>query len=74
MACRHTPPRWPRITAVIPARNEAESIAESISSLVRQDYPGAFSIVLVDDDSEDDTAAAGAAGGRGHRRRAGLHI
>jgi hopene-associated glycosyltransferase HpnB len=51
------PSRWPRVTAVIPARNEAEGIAESIGSLKRQDYPGAFSIVLVDDDSDDDTAA-----------------
>src|SRR5581483_3434523 len=42
---------------VIPARNEADCIAESIGSLVRQDYPGSFSIVLVDDDSNDDTAA-----------------
>jgi hopene-associated glycosyltransferase HpnB len=51
------PSRWPRVTAVIPARNEAEGIAESIGSLARQDYPGPFSIVLVDDDSEDNTAA-----------------
>lgn len=50
------PSQWPRVTAVIPARNEAEGIAESISSLARQDYPGPFAIVLVDDDSEDSTA------------------
>jgi hopene-associated glycosyltransferase HpnB len=50
------PARWPRVTAVIPARNEAEGIAASIGSLARQDYPGAFSIVLVDDDSDDGTA------------------
>jgi hopene-associated glycosyltransferase HpnB len=50
-----TPSDWPRVTAVIPARNEAEGIAESIGSLVRQDYPGPFSIVLVDDDSDDKT-------------------
>ena len=56
---------WPRVTAVIPARNEAEGIAESIGSLARQDYPGAFSIVLVDDDSDDDTARW-----RGRRPRA----
>src|SRR5262245_29464880 len=51
------PSQWPRVTAVIPARNEAEGIAESIGSLARQDYRGAFSIILVDDDSEDNTAA-----------------
>ena len=50
------PSQWPRVTAVIPARNEAEAIAESVGSLARQDYPGPFSIVLVDDDSEDRTA------------------
>ena len=50
------PSNWPRVTAVIPARNEAEGIADSIGSLARQDYPGPFSIVLVDDDSDDDTA------------------
>jgi hopene-associated glycosyltransferase HpnB len=48
---------WPSVAAVVPARNEADCIAESIGSLARQDYPGKFSIVLVDDDSDDDTAA-----------------
>jgi hopene-associated glycosyltransferase HpnB len=50
-----TPASWPRIAAVVPARNEAASIGESIGSLLRQDYPGGWSIVLVDDDSNDGT-------------------
>jgi GT2 family glycosyltransferase len=50
------PSRWPRITAVVPARNEAEFIGEALRSLLGQDYPGAFSIVLVDDHSTDGTA------------------
>src|SRR5882757_4990229 len=64
------PSHWPRVTAVVPARNEAEGIAESIGSLARQDYPGRFAIVLVDDDSEDDTAelARRAAAGIGSER------
>ncbi len=45
----------PTVTIVVPARNEADSIAESVSSLLRQDYPAA-SLVLVDDDSDDGTA------------------
>jgi hopene-associated glycosyltransferase HpnB len=49
--------RWPRVVAVVPARNEAESIAAAIVSLVRQDYPGTFLIVVVDDHSDDGTAA-----------------
>ena len=48
-------PRWPRVVAVVPARNEAETIAECIGSLLRQDYPGAWTVVLVDDDSSDGT-------------------
>lgn len=51
------PSAWPHIIAVIPARNEADSIASSLTSLLRQDYPGRLSIVLVDDNSEDATAA-----------------
>jgi hopene-associated glycosyltransferase HpnB len=50
------PAVWPRVTAVIPARDEAEGIGETISSLVRQDYAGEWSIVLVDDNSSDGTA------------------
>jgi hopene-associated glycosyltransferase HpnB len=51
------PTRWPRVAAVVPARNEAECIGDSIGSLLRQDYPGPLDVVLVDDDSDDDTAA-----------------
>jgi len=48
---------WPRVAAVVPARNEAATISRTISSLARQDYQGEFSIVVVDDHSEDGTAA-----------------
>jgi hopene-associated glycosyltransferase HpnB len=51
------PARWPNVAAIVPARNEAETIATSIGSLLAQDYPGALAVVLVDDDSEDGTAA-----------------
>ncbi len=49
---------WPSVTAVIPARNEADVIAQTVSGLLRQDYPGVLSIVVVDDSSEDGTAEA----------------
>ena len=48
---------WPRVVAIIPARNEAQTIAQAVVSLARQDYPGEFSIVVVDDHSDDGTAA-----------------
>src|SRR5215475_8782210 len=50
-------PPLPTVVAVVPARNEADCVAESIGSLLDQDYPGAFSVILVDDQSSDGTAA-----------------
>lgn len=57
------PTEWPPVAVVIPARNEAESIAETVECLCRQDYPGALRVVVVDDQSDDGTAdlARGAA-------------
>jgi hopene-associated glycosyltransferase HpnB len=52
------PAAWPSVAAIVPARNEADVIARSLGSLVAQDYPGAFRIILVDDNSEDGTSAA----------------
>ena len=45
----------PHVAIVVPARNEAENIAQSVTSLLAQDYP-MLSLVLVDDDSNDGTA------------------
>ncbi|UFN49674.1 glycosyltransferase [Roseomonas sp. OT10] len=64
------PARWPAVVAVVPARDEADVIARSVGSLLRQDYPGPFRVVLVDDGSADGTAAvaraeAAAAGAEG---------
>ena len=50
------PPTWPRVVAVLPARNEAATIARALESLAGQEYPGALHIVVVDDHSEDATA------------------
>lgn len=62
------PAAWPAVTAIVPARNEADVIGKSIGLLLRQTYPGRFSIILVDDQSTDGTgdtarAAAREAGG-----------
>jgi hopene-associated glycosyltransferase HpnB len=46
----------PGVIAIVPARNEAEVIAENIHSRLAQDYPGSFRVVLVDDQSRDGTA------------------
>jgi len=49
--------KWPRVVAIVPARNEAETIAQAATSLLSQDYPGVFEIIVVDDQSDDGTAA-----------------
>lgn len=48
---------WPSVAAVVPARNEAALIGESIGSLLDLDYPGNFAVILIDDHSADATAA-----------------
>ena len=53
----HARERWPAVAVIVPARNEADAIARSLASLLAQDYPAPFPIVVVDDDSEDRTAA-----------------
>jgi len=52
------PAAWPEVVAVVPARNEADVIQRTVGSLLDQDYPGAFRIVLVDDESDDGTGDA----------------
>jgi glycosyltransferase involved in cell wall biosynthesis len=42
---------------VIPARNEAEHIADTLRSLLTQQFDGELRIVLVDDNSSDGTGA-----------------
>lgn len=47
---------YPSVIAVVPARNEAETIGQVVTSLVLQDYSGDFSVVVADDHSDDATA------------------
>jgi len=51
----HDPSRR-RVAAIVPARDEAKTIRESVASLLRQDYPGELRVFLVDDHSSDGTA------------------
>jgi hopene-associated glycosyltransferase HpnB len=50
--------RAPSVAAVIPARNEADVLPETLPTVVAQDYEGPFHVTLVDDQSEDGTSAA----------------
>ena len=48
--------QWPGITVVIPARNEAQLLPITLPTMLDQDYPGSFHLVVVDDNSCDGTA------------------
>lgn len=55
IAKQESPEHWPRVVTVVPARNEAETIAQAVDSLMKQDYAGELRIVVVDDHSDDGT-------------------
>jgi biofilm PGA synthesis N-glycosyltransferase PgaC len=54
---RHRLYRYPRVTILIAAYNEAAAIAETIHSVAKQEYPGDLEVLVIDDGSRDDTAA-----------------
>ncbi|MFC4327981.1 glycosyltransferase [Streptomyces andamanensis] len=49
------PREWPAVCVVVPARDEASVLGESLPSLLAQDYPGRAEVFLVDDGSSDGT-------------------
>lgn len=56
-----------RVSILIPARNEAEVIAETIQSLLTQNYPD-LELILLDDHSSDGTAEAARSAANGNPR------
>ncbi|MEM6624032.1 MAG: glycosyltransferase [Pseudomonadota bacterium] len=57
------PADWPAVACIIPARDEAATIAEVVRSLTAADYPGPFQVIVVDDGSVDGTGELAAAAG-----------
>jgi len=51
------PGRWPALSVVIAARNEAARLAARVENLLEQAYPGPLQIVVASDGSTDDPAA-----------------
>jgi chlorobactene glucosyltransferase len=48
------PSRWPRLSVLVPARNEGQNIEMCVTSLLAQDYPD-FEVIVLDDHSTDAT-------------------
>jgi chlorobactene glucosyltransferase len=46
----------PKVSVIVPARNEEANIGRCLGSLLKQDYPD-FEIIVLNDNSEDRTAA-----------------
>ena len=65
---------WPAVAAVVPARNEAESLPQTLPALLAQDYPGEFRVFLVDDNSDDGTGDIAAALGDKAARNGGAPL
>lgn len=55
-----SPSTLARVAVIVPARNEAQHIRQSLRSLHAQDYRGPMSIILIDDNSTDNTATIAA--------------
>ena len=51
-----SPSPWPRLSVIVPCRNEAAGVEKAMTSLLAQDYPD-LEIVAVNDRSEDGTGA-----------------
>jgi hopene-associated glycosyltransferase HpnB len=62
------------VVAVIPARDEVFTIGRTVHSLLRQDYPGPLTIVVVDDNSGDGTAEAARSAAERPDEKACLHV
>lgn len=46
---------WPSVAVLVPARNEAGTLPETLPTLLAQEYPGDLAVLLVDDGSDDGT-------------------
>jgi cellulose synthase/poly-beta-1,6-N-acetylglucosamine synthase-like glycosyltransferase len=50
--------RWPSISIVVAARNEAARLPARVTNLLEQEYPGRREVIVVSDGSTDDPASA----------------
>jgi len=68
-----TPDRWPRLSVIVPACNEADELEAAARSLLDNGYPD-LELVLVDDRSTDATGAIVDRLAAGDPRVRGVHV
>jgi hopene-associated glycosyltransferase HpnB len=66
--------QWPSICAIVPARNEASMLPQSLKSLLTQRYPGHFRVMVIDDQSTDGTADIAAQTAQACQAEGTLHL
>jgi hopene-associated glycosyltransferase HpnB len=74
VAAEPAPGAWPDVVAVVPARNEAGILPETLPALLAQEYPGKFRVILVDDGSDDGTGKLAAGLGEKTAREGGAEL
>jgi GT2 family glycosyltransferase len=64
---------WPRLSVIVPARDEAAHVERAVASLLAQDYPG-LEVIAVDDRSGDATGSILERLAAGEPRLTVLHV
>jgi glycosyltransferase involved in cell wall biosynthesis len=65
---------WPSVAILVPARDEAALIGQTVSGLLGQDYPGDVHVFMIDDHSTDGTAARASEAARACGRSTALSL
>ncbi|MDD4615736.1 MAG: glycosyltransferase [Alphaproteobacteria bacterium] len=69
-----SPKGAPSVDILVPARNESETLSQTLPSLLAQSYPGKWKIILVDDHSDDKTGDVARTIAASMRRQERLHV
>ena len=69
---KHDPAQWPRVAVLVPATGDTDQIAESLASLLGQDYPD-YELIVATRDENDPASSLVAQTLAGHSRGRQIH-